>query len=239
MATFVLVHGGGHGGWCYQPLARLLRAAGHEVYTPTLTGVGERRHLVSADVDLDLHIQDVVNVLRYEDLDDVILLGHSYGGLVITGAADRALDRIGQLVYLDASIPEDGESLTILTPAIMEKAHSGARLVDGVELVLWPEDYPPEVFGIKDPGLAAWARERLTPHPWKTFEQPLRLTHPDAVKKIPRTNINCTETLRLRPAERRQRAFEADRVFEIDTGHDLMITEPQAVADILVGATGA
>jgi pimeloyl-ACP methyl ester carboxylesterase len=238
MATFVLVHGGGHGGWCYQPLARLLRSAGHEVYTPTLTGVGERRHLVTADVDLDLHIQDVVNVLRYEDLDDVILVGHSYGGLVITGAADRALDRIGQLVYLDASIPEDGESLAILSPVLMERAHSGARVVDGVELVLWPEDYPPEFFGINDPMSAAWARERLTPHPWRTFQQPIRLNNGEAVKKIPRTNINCTETLRIRPVERRQRAFEADRVFEIDTGHDLMITEPQAVADILLSGSG-
>jgi pimeloyl-ACP methyl ester carboxylesterase len=239
MATFVLVHGGGHGGWCFQPLARLLRAAGHDVYTPTLTGVGERRHLISPDVDLDLHIQDVVNVLRYEDLYDVILLGHSYGGLVITGTADRALDRVGQLVYLDASIPEDGESLAVLSPVLMEQARSGARVVEGVELVLWPEDYPPEFFGINDPKTAAWARERLTPHPWRTFEQPIRLSHTNAVKKIPRTNINCSETLRIRPLERRQRALEADRVYEIDTGHDLMITEPGAVADMLLGGAPA
>ncbi len=96
MATFVLVHGGGHGGWCYQKVARLLRAAGHEVYSPTLTGLGERSHLVSSEVDLDLQITDVVNVLRYEDLRDVILVGHSYGGMVITGVADRAADRVGR-----------------------------------------------------------------------------------------------------------------------------------------------
>src|SRR6266704_2926101 len=100
MATYVLVHGGSHGGWCYQRVARLLRSAGHDVYAPTLTGVGERAHLLGPDVDLETHITDVVQLLRYEDLNDVILVGHSYGGMVITGVADRALDRVGHLVYL-------------------------------------------------------------------------------------------------------------------------------------------
>ena len=96
MATYVLVHGGGHGGWCYQRVAPRLRNAGHEVYTPTLTGLGERSHLLSADVDLDMHITDVTAVLHYEDLRDVILVGHSYGGMVVTGVADRASDRVGR-----------------------------------------------------------------------------------------------------------------------------------------------
>src|SRR5262245_7237499 len=111
MATYVLVHGGGHGGWCYQPVARLPAAEGHTVYAPTLTGVGERAHLLSAAVDLDMHIGDVVAVLHYEDLRDVVLVGHSYGGMVITGVADRVPDRIGDLVYLDAATPKNGESL--------------------------------------------------------------------------------------------------------------------------------
>jgi pimeloyl-ACP methyl ester carboxylesterase len=89
MATYVLVHGGGHGGWCYQRVGRLLRKAGHEVYTPSLTGLAECSHLLSTHVDLDLHIQDIVALLHYEDLEDVILVGHSYGGMVITGVADR------------------------------------------------------------------------------------------------------------------------------------------------------
>lgn len=96
MATYVLVHGGGHGGWCYRKVAALLRQAGHDVYTPTLTGLGERAHLVSGDVDLDLHIRDITAVLHYDDLRDVILVGHSYGGMVITGVADRSSDRIGR-----------------------------------------------------------------------------------------------------------------------------------------------
>src|SRR5262245_27253642 len=108
MATYVLVHGGAHGGWCYQRVARILRADGHEVYTPTLTGCGERAHLVSAEVDLETHIADVVAVLEYEDLEDVVLVGHSYGGMVITGVADRAPERIGRLVFLDAANPKNG-----------------------------------------------------------------------------------------------------------------------------------
>ena len=234
MATYVLVHGGAHGGWCYQRVTPLLRAAGHDVHTPTLTGLGERAHLLDPDVDLDVHITDVVNVLRYEDLRDVILVGHSYGGMVITGVADRSLERVGQLVYLDGALPENGESLAEMTPALMQTAHREARVVDGVELVLWPGPEAGRLYGVTDPEALAWMQERLTPHPWKSFTQPLRLANEAQVRKIPRTHINCTETLSRRPPERAKRAFDADRVWEIDTGHDLMITEPRAVADMLL-----
>jgi pimeloyl-ACP methyl ester carboxylesterase len=108
MATFVLVHGAWHGGWCYARVARLLRAAGHDVYTPTLTGVGERAHLAALSMTLTTHVRDIVNVLEYENLSDVILCGHSYGGMVITGVAAAAGERIRTLFYLDAFLPEDG-----------------------------------------------------------------------------------------------------------------------------------
>jgi pimeloyl-ACP methyl ester carboxylesterase len=111
MATFVLVHGAWHGGWCYQAVARKLRAAGHEVHTPTLTGLGERRHLIGPGVDLDTHIQDVLNVVRYEDLTGFVLCGHSYGGMVVSGVADAIPGQISALVYLDAYVPKDGESI--------------------------------------------------------------------------------------------------------------------------------
>src|SRR5580693_2298375 len=111
MATYVLVHGGGHGGWCYQRVARLLQAQGHVVYAPTMTGLGERAHLLNADVDLYRHIEDIAAVLEFEDLRDVILVGHSYGGMVITGTADKVADRIGRLVFLDAANPLNGQSL--------------------------------------------------------------------------------------------------------------------------------
>lgn len=238
MATYVLVHGGGHGGWCYGLVAPMLRSEGHAVYAPTLTGCGERSHLLTADVDLETHIEDVVRVLHYEDLTGVILVGHSYGGMVITGVADRIPERVGQLVYLDGAIPEDGESLAEMTPALMAAARREGQVVDGVEVVLWPGEGAGRRYGVTDPEALAWMQERLTPHPWKSFTQPLRLVDPAAVKRIPRTNINCTETVALRPPERAARAFEADRVWEIDTGHDLMITEPRAVADLLLSLSG-
>src|SRR6476469_7126840 len=111
MATFVLVHGGGHGGWCFQKVARRLRDAGHDAYTPTLTGLGERSHLLHPDVALAAHITDVVHTLAFEGLEDVLLVGHSYGGMVITGVGDRSADRIAGLVYLDAANPVHGQSL--------------------------------------------------------------------------------------------------------------------------------
>ena len=111
MRTYVLVHGGGHGGWCYQPVARIIRSKGHEVYAPRLTGLGDREHLLSPAVDLDMHITDIVKLLEFEDLRDVILVGHSYGGMVITGIADRATDRVGHIVFLDAATPKNGQSL--------------------------------------------------------------------------------------------------------------------------------
>ena len=110
-ATYVLVHGGGHGGWCWERVATPLRAQGHRVYTPTLTGLGERSHLLNPNIDLDTHINDVVNVLKWENLTDVILVGHSYGGMVITGVADRARDHVGQLVFFDAAHPKNGDPL--------------------------------------------------------------------------------------------------------------------------------
>jgi pimeloyl-ACP methyl ester carboxylesterase len=185
-------------------------------------------------VDLETHIEDIINVLFYEDLEHVILVGHSYGGMVITGVADRLRERVDHLVYLDGALPEDGESLASMNPLAMEPTYAGVRTVDGVELVLWPDPDADSYFGVTNPDDVAWMRARLSPHPWKSFAQPLHLRNPDTVKRLPRTNINCTETLMRRPPERQARAFDADNVWEIDTGHDLMITEPGAVAEMLM-----
>lgn len=234
MATYVLVHGGGGGGWVWGRLAPLLRAAGHEVYTPTLTGVGERAHLLRPDTGLDTHIADILGVLTYEDLHEVILVGHSYGGMVITGVADRAGDRIGQLVYLDAATPRHGESLVDLSPELMALARLDARTVNGVEVVLGPDTQATRQVGSQDAAIVAWKAGRQTPHPWISFAQRLQLNDEAALARIPRTNINCTSTLRMRPKDKLQRALTADRVWEIDTTHDLMITEPERVAEMLL-----
>ncbi len=234
MATFVLIHGGGHGGWCYNKLSPLLRAKNHLVLSPSLTGCGDRKHLLSPTVDLDTHITDVVNLLEYEDLSNVILLGHSYGGMVITGVADRAAARIGKLVYLDAAHPSDGQSLADVAPLQMEMTYAGARTENGVELVLWPMQGMSQFFGITDSADAAWTDSKLTPHPWKCFAQPLRLLNGGAAENLPRFNINCTPSLAMSPQDARARQLVGVRNFEIDTGHDLMITEPQAVAEMLL-----
>lgn len=232
-ATYVLVHGGGHGGWCYQHLARIMRSHGHEVYAPTLTGLGERAHLLSPAVDLDLHITDIVKVLEYEGLEKVILVGHSYGGMIITGVADRAAGRIGHLVFLDAATPQNGQSLVDIAGPLMHAARGAGRTVDGVELVLYPGTDPLHFYGVKDPAQIEWMRPKLTPHPWKCFEQKLRLNNEAALQKIPQTHIVCTSTL---PGRNRTQleALSDGRVWDIDTGHDLMITEPQAVAKMLL-----
>ena len=232
MATFVLVHGGGHGGWCFGPLARILRAEGHEVHAPTLSGLGSRAHLLSPDITLDTHVEDVARLIFYEDLRDVFLLGHSYGGAVITGSADRVVKRIARLIYLDAAMIRDGESVVEESPGLA--LFEDVRTVDGVALGLWPENVAGPLYGLSGLECEQWAMERLTPHPWATFEQPLRLGDPERVAALPRAIINCTQTLARRDPASRQRWLDADYVREIDTGHDLMLSETQAVADMLI-----
>lgn len=232
MATFVLVHGGGHGGWCYQPVTRRLQARGHLVYAPSLPGMGEHRHQVHAGIDLDAHVDAVADLLFMEDLRDAILVGHSYGGMVITGAADRAADRVGHRVYLDAAYPENGQSLDDHTGGMMQHTRAAGRIVDGVEMVLFSGTDPLGFYGVTDPDAIAWMKPRLTPHPWACFEQKLVLRNEAAMRAIPESHIICTATLAGRDMDR-LRTRSSGRVWDIDTGHDLMITEPDWVTDRL------
>lgn len=241
MSTFVLVHGGGHGGWCYQPVARLLRQQEHEVYTPTLTGLGEREHLLSPAVDLNLHITDVVKLLEFEDLKNVILVGHSYGGMVITGVADRATDRIANLVYLDAAYPMNGQSLADVAVEMMTAAHADVQVVNGVELVLLPGKYPvtpDNYYGVTDAEKIAWMKPKLTPHPWKCFSQKLELHNEAALRQLPQSFIVCSANVQEEYREILHDLCEG-RFWEIDTGHDLMITEPEWVAGALEAIGGS
>lgn len=233
MAIYVLVHGGGHGGWCYQRVARLLRARGHEVYTPTLTGLGERAHLLSPHVDLTTHITDITNLLFYEDLREVVLVGHSYGGMVITGVADRVPDRIGRLVFLDAANPANGESNADKGGSRKARERDG-QVIDGVDLFMFPSRTIVEMMGIVDPPDADWVMKRLTPQPWKCSSQPLLLTNEKALSAIPQYHIICAATLPVRNPAIMDKARTERRLWIIDTGHDLMITEPRAVTDALL-----
>jgi pimeloyl-ACP methyl ester carboxylesterase len=232
VATYVLVHGGGHGGWCYKFVAERLRAKGHEVHTPSLTGLAEHEGALSPGIDLDTHIADVVKLLHFQDLRDVILVGHSYGGMVITGAADRACDRVGHLVYLDAANPKNGQSLVDVTSGMILGTRQAGRIVDGVELVLFPGTDPLGFYGVTDPEMIEWMRPRLTPHPWRCFDQPLRLANEETLWRIPQSHLVCTATLPGRDVEALTRAANG-RFWDIDTGHDLMLTEPDWVAEML------
>lgn len=231
--TFVLVHGAWHGGWCWSRVAERLRAAGHAVYTPTLTGLGERRHLLSPQVNLDTHIDDVVNLLTWEELDNVVLVGHSYAGIVISGVADRARDRLGQLVFLDSLLLEPGKSLfsdfppEVVAQRLQTIRETGAGVGAAPAL-------PPSGFGVKDPADAAWVQRRMTPQPVGTYLQPLILRAPLG-NGLPKTYIECNvdPISTLEPTKARIRADPGWQVRTLASGHDAMIIAPGPLSDML------
>ena len=238
MATFVLVHGGWHGGWCWQKVVPFLEAAGHEVYAPTLTGLAERASELSPDVGLDTHIQDIVGLLEEKNLQGVILVGHSYGGMVITGVVDQVPERIAHLVYLDTFVPRDGESMVDISRIVIWILRKQTR-PDG-----WRVD-PRGTFGVTTEPDLSWVRSKVTPQSLKTFEQPLHLKNPAIVSAKPRTHIACTggvfffsllrHILRRMLARRALPPTEAGwRLRQLPTGHDAMITMPRELADLLL-----
>jgi pimeloyl-ACP methyl ester carboxylesterase len=230
MTTFVLVHGSFHGGWCWKKAAPLLRQAGHDVYTPTLTGLGERSHLATPKTGLELHIQDILQVLEYEDLHDAVLVGHSYAGLVITAAAERAPQRVSHLIYLDAFIPHDGKSAFDLMPGT-EKPWTQMAAAQG-DGWLVPSMSPVEM-GIDNPADAAWTQSRLKPMPLLTHQEKYHKT-PGAADKLPHTYILCTEFgFHETASEAKSLGWDC---FELETGHDAMITMPKELAQTLTRA---
>ncbi len=231
-ATFVLVHGAWHGGWCWVRVANLLREAGHVVYTPTLTGLGERAHLAHPGVDLALHAQDIVGLLEMEELDRVVLVGHSYGGMVITGVAARAAARLSHLVYLDAFVPGSGQALISLLPAEMADGIRAAAKEHGDGWRIPP--FPPERFGVTNVKDAAWLSRHLVPQPIRTFEQPVQTAGGGRLK---RTYIYCSKRA-IGPFDQfvRLRDERTWRFHEVKTGHDAMVTAPGEIAKILLEA---
>ncbi|MCR9086604.1 MAG: alpha/beta hydrolase [Rhodobacteraceae bacterium] len=229
--TFVLVHGLWHGGWSWARVADLLRAKGHRVSAPTQTGLGERSHLMSADITMDTFVQDIVRHLEWEDLRDVTLVGHSFGGAPVTGAADLVADRIAELVYLDGIMLENGESWFDLLPEDIVQARTAQARASSGGLSLPPA--PPEAFGVTHPDDVAFLQPRLTPHPFATLTTPLRLTHPIANGR-PVTYIRCTDPVYPPATIAHDRARHLGwPVREIATGHDAMVTAPGAVAKML------
>jgi pimeloyl-ACP methyl ester carboxylesterase len=232
MATYVLVHGAWHGGWCWSRVAPLLREQGHDVYTPTLTGLGERSHLATPAVDLSTHVTDVVNVIEFEDLRNVILMGHSYGGQVITGVAGAIPERIGQLAYLDAMVPDDGQGIKDMIPGFMDRWGGNWQV---------PVPAPPfGTFGITEENDSAWVKSKLVPHLLATMVEPVKLPVPLEDQPFGRTFVLAAgeappdpPTLFMGVADR-LRQDSRWRVESLPTGHDVMVTMPRELTDILL-----
>ncbi len=231
MATFVLIHGAWSGGWCWKFVSPLLRQAGHDVYAPSLTGLGNRSHLLSREVDLELHIQDVLGVITWGELDNVTLVGHSYGGMVVTGVADRVPDKIGSLIYLDAFMPKSGQALRdLISP---ERAANIFQSVEEKGEGWYVPPLPAPFWHIHDPELAALHDRLSTPHPIATMTQTLSLSgnHLNIAKKafILATGYEPSSFPRFAD-EARDMDWPVE---ELPTHHYTMFSMPQETADLL------
>lgn len=229
--TFILLHGAFHGGWCWARVAKLLRARGHAVFTPTQTGLGERRHLLTDAVSLETFIADLTGLIEAEELTDAILVGHSFGGITISGVADRMPARVRHLVYLDSRILENGQAQADVDP---ERAAGRREAAMAHDLGLSVPPPPTGFFGLPPGPDADWVARRMTPHPFRTMTDKLRLAN-QVGNGLPRTYIACTAPV-YAPLEQSRRWVRgrpgwASR--DIGTGHDAMVTAPEALAQML------
>lgn len=226
MANFVLVHGAFHGGWCYSRVAAILRAAGHEVFTPTLTGCGERVHLCGQAINLSTHVHDIVNLFHYEGLEDVILCGHSYGGMVITAVAAAVGEKIRALFYLDAIVPEHGQCLfDVVGREIMIGTLASAATTGG-----WVPPLSASFMGVNSRD-AAWVDSLCTPHPIATFLQKIELTGKEAL--VRNRTYMLADAFNLAANHSRFTQLREDPAWKtvtVNCGHDIMIDEPAALA---------
>ena len=239
MANFVLVHGAWHGGWCWQRVSTLLQQQGHRVHAVTLTGLGERAHLLSPAITLDTHIDDVISAIEVEELHDVVLAVHSYAGMIGTAVADRIGKHLKHLVYVDAVIPKPGESWSSTQSAATQQQRLSAAQAS-TRFSFPPPD--PEVFGLTAAD-HAWVKRRQTPHPGNTYQAPLSFDM-QRVAAIARTFVNCTQPALATIEPSRLRAKDPkfwdgawlpnSKIVEIKTGHDPMISEPATLAKILL-----
>jgi len=230
MSSIVLVHGAWSAAWAWRDFRALLTCGGETVFTPTLTGLGERRHLLTPKIELEDHIQDICEGLFMEDLQDVVLVGHSYGGMVITGVADRMPDRVRHLVYIDAFMPDDGECVFDLMPSAQVAMlrddvdrHGAGWLIPASPL---PADTPPEA--------VQFARQRRGPQPMKTFTSPIKLigrcrTLPATYAYCTRTNVYDTFSL----SAQRARERPICQFLTLDASHNPHLTQPRALQKIL------
>jgi pimeloyl-ACP methyl ester carboxylesterase len=230
---FVLVHGSWHGGWCWSRVAAELAQKQHRVFAVTQTGLGDRRHLAHAATHIDVFVDDVVNTIESEELEDVVLVGHSFGGIPVTGAAARISTRIRSLVYLDAGVPDVGESaISPLSPPEQQHRRQSAVMVDGVEVLTAPITLP-AYWGVAGTD-ADWVLRRLTPHPFATYITPLQYDK-DSWEKVPRTYVQCTAPHHpaLGESQAKLRADPRWKWIEFPSGHDAMVSHPVELARAL------
>ena len=226
--TFLVCHGAWSAGWAWKKMHPLMCAAGHRLITPSYTGLGERAHLAHQGLDLEAHIHDVLSVITYEDLSDIVLVGHSYGGMVATGVADRMRERIAQLIYLDAFVPRDGQSLFDLNEGAIGKMREAAQNGDGWRIPPMPT--PPDTSAAD----LEWLTARRVDMPIKCFEQKLKLQPGEP--QVPRSYLYAT---RITPADtfgqfaRRAKSEAGWRTFEIDASHSPNVTAPEALMALL------
>jgi pimeloyl-ACP methyl ester carboxylesterase len=234
MSVYVLVHGAWGGSWCWKGIRRALQARGHEVFTPTLSGVGDRSHLLSPQVNLNTHITDVVNLIRWEELSDVILCGHSYGGCVVTGAADRVADRIGALIYVDAFVPDNGQSLHNTLPAVQRDAQVQGALEGGDGWRVPP--IPAEVFNV-NPRDRSWVNQQRTLQSLATFQQPLQLT--GALERIKDVTYILATGWEHSPFPQFYEKAKARgwKTLTMACGHDVMLDKPEELLEVLLAVT--
>lgn len=227
-ATFLVCHGAWSAGWAWKKMHPLMAARGHRLVTPSYTGLGERAHLAGPSIDLETHIQDILNVIRYEDLRDIVLIGHSYGGMVATGVADRARDVVSQLIYIDAFVPDEGQSLLDLNESARARMQELARAGDGYRVP--PNPTPPDT----PQADLNWLTARRVDMPIKCFETKLRLQGGSV--SLPRSYIYAT---RITPADtfgrfaKRAKSEAGWRYFEIDASHSPNVTAPETLMALL------
>ena len=234
--NFVFVHGAWHGGWCWRDVAAVLRTAGHQVFTPTMTGLGERAHLLNAQVGLSTFIDDIAAVILSEELDNVVLVGHSFGGHVINGVADRMPQLLRQLIYLDGLVVQHGQSALSIMPPAVQAERTRTMDAEGLRITI-PS---PDQFGLSDPAQLAWVMRQLTPHPLKGYTEPLQLQHPLG-NGLPKTYIAVTDPWYPPLAELRQwvRSQPDWDWRELAACHNAMVSAPLALASLLMELAGS
>jgi pimeloyl-ACP methyl ester carboxylesterase len=226
---FVLLHGAWHGGWCWRRVADLLENQGNKVYTPTLTGLGERSHLMSANITLDTHIADVVNVIKWEDLNDICLVAHSYGGWPVSGALEQVLDRVASIVFLDAFVPEDGQRGFDFASEFSRKGTLEAQTKGEISRPAPPAS----VFHVNEKDVA-WVQSKLTPQPLGPAFSVIKLS--GAREKVAKKTYVRAPKFEQPAFDTYYAAKKADptwRTYEVECGHDVMIDAPERLAEIL------